>query len=156
MFTSDVFVLQDWNNVFQIIITGNWRKMSGKRLRHSAVLIFTSKYASVKMTGLFDKKTKGSASRLTVDYSLPVLKRDSKNRIAFSTKFTERSTKTLFKQKYNVYVERVNPFLFFENNGHYVYKFNNIFRFIHICKRMGYASHFVGTVLIFKCLRNIY
>ncbi|XP_041357851.1 uncharacterized protein LOC121374806 [Gigantopelta aegis] len=95
----------------------NWRKMSGKRLRHNAVLIFTSKYASVKMTGLLDKKGKGSASRLTIDYSLPLLKRDNKNRIAFGTKFTERSTKTLFKQKYNVNLDvKRNPELNFDTS----------------------------------------
>ncbi len=71
---------------------------SGKGIVYTGNAKIRSKFLNTRLIGSVDLKTKNTvSSKFSFDYSVPAFKFIKPNRFEFSSKFTNRTTKTTMK-----------------------------------------------------------
>ncbi|GFO03307.1 apolipophorin [Plakobranchus ocellatus] len=99
-------------------------KRADERYRGSMKL--NSQFANIKMTGFAtNRKNKKVTSRLKVDYNIPLIRKkfERKNKLTFSSKFHDRSTKSLTKYDLNFNCDnKIHPKASFTSKATFIHK----------------------------------
>ncbi|XP_046557704.1 uncharacterized protein LOC124266908 [Haliotis rubra] len=102
------------------------KKTGGSKNKYSGSVTLSSRFLVTKLSGNVQTKTSTVSTFLTLDYNLPKIRSIKKDKITFSSKYTDRSTKSLWNYQLNTNFEdkrfpEVNFFTdldFSHNNKH--------------------------------------